>query len=542
MRAAATILLCGALTTGAAATDYYACDCAAGADPQCVAGADAAAGTTPATAWRSYDRAQDAFATLAAGDSINFCRGGVFPIAGSTQWFDPQCTPAQRCVLGAYVAPWASGDEARPRLAQSSGNGLSFTNGGNALHDGGYLVRDLELECSGCATGSFGVYFFNDVDDVRLERIRVHGFGIGVHLSGSNPCAVDPACNARNERIEMVESELSGNLDQGWLGACDDMLVADSRLIGNGTGTQFEHNLYLNEDNGPTQRIRILRNELYRSATMSSGSCQGGSFVAHGEHTDLTIEGNLVHEDVGAADPACWGIGINPAYPQAERFLRVIVRGNTIRNMGLASIGLTACGDCVVENNVIVMGQAAAGYAIAAPTGSRAADDLPLDHLIVRNNSIYTLAPGSSGIRVGTEGTQHVVASNAIESVAASGSWSCLSLGLAPSAYATVDGNVCGFVAGAGREWEEGSGSLAAWRVASGLDGASIDAAPGFAAPAAPDYDLRAGSVAAAMVGAGDPVASAPTGFDGLPRDADPDAGAYELGVGAVLFADGFEG
>jgi hypothetical protein len=209
--------------------------------------------------------------------------------------------------------------------------------------------------------------------------------------------------------------------------------------------------------------------------------------------------------------------------------------------MGNVAIAVTSCGDCIVENNVIVMSQAFAARAIVAPAVQRAVDDLPLNHLTVRNNSIYAFAPNSSGIRVGMEGTQHAVVSNAVQSTAASGAWACLSLDLAVSAYATVDNNVCGFLAGAGHEWEEGSGTLANWRATSNFDLASNASAPGFASPTAPDYNLTASSAAVAMVNAGHPSASAPLEYFGNPRPTPPDAGAYEFGVAAGVFASGFE-
>ncbi|HSX60834.1 MAG TPA: right-handed parallel beta-helix repeat-containing protein [Tahibacter sp.] len=535
-------VLCLFLCAPLAAADHFVCDCATGAAPGCVAGNDAAAGNSPATAWRSYDRAQDAWSGLAAGDSIHFCRGGVFPIAGSTQWLNTQCTAAQRCGIEAYSAAWASGGEARPRLVQSSGHGFNFANAGDAAPDGGYRVRDLELACTACTNDDWGLFFFNDVDDVRLERLRITGFGIGVHLAGSNPCGSDPGCDGHSSRIELVDSEIEGNRTQGWLGAGDDLLLAGNRFAGNGTGTVFQHNVYLSQSNGATHRIRVVRNALYRSAASASGSCQGGSFAVHGEHTDLLIEGNTIREDLGAADPACWGLGITPAYGTPEGFVRTIVRGNTFRNVGNIAIALGSCQDCVVENNVIVGEQSFGGIGIAAPAVARAADDLPLARLTVRNNSLYLTAPSSIGIRLGDEGSQHVVVSNALHSTTTSGSWSCLSLNLAFGAYAAVDNNVCGFVTGAGREWEQGSGSLAAWRAASGFDAASLAVAPGFASPAGPGFQLEAASASAAMVGAGHASASSPTEFYGASRTVPPDAGAYQYGTSDRLFRDGFGG
>ncbi len=530
-----------ALSAPVTATDYFACDCDSGADPQCAVGNDVASGTSSASPWRSYDRTQDAWSGLAPGDSINFCRGGVFAAAGSTQWHNTQCTAAQRCTIGAYDAPWASGDEPRPRLVHASGHGFNFANLGDAEQDGGYLVRDLELVCTACTTGDFGVFIFNDVDDLRMERLLVRNFGIGVHLAGSNACGVDPQCDGHSSRIELIGSEVTGNFSVGWLGAGDDLLLADNRFIGNGTGSQFEHNVYLTQSNGATQRMRVLRNELYRSAAVTTGSCRGGTFASHGEHTDLLIEGNLIHEDVGAADPGCWGLGLTPAYATPEGFVRVIIRGNTIRNVGNASIAMGSCQDCIVENNVIINEQAFGGVGILAPATARALDDLPLERLTVRNNSIYMSAGDSTGIRLGDEGTQHVVVSNAMHSTATSGGWSCLSLNLPLAAYALVDNNVCGFVAGAGHEWEQGSGSLGTWRVASGFDTASSASIPGYIAPGAPDFDLSAASAASAMVGAGHASASALLEFHGNLRGATPDAGAYQFGITISLFQDGFE-
>jgi hypothetical protein len=541
----ASLAAASLIPSAAGAATYYACDCGSGADSQCVNGDDLAAGTTAAAPWRSYERARAAWGSLQPGDAVSFCRGGAFPIqpSASTQWVDTHCTAASPCTIGAYQPPWGSGDELPPRVIQSAGMGFSFADNGTADHEEGYVLRDLELVCTACTTGQFGVFLFNDVDHVLMENLTIRRFGIGVHLAGSNPCTAGPPCDGRNTQITLRRSSLLDNFDQGFLGASDDLLVEDNRLAGNGSGSVFEHNLYLNALNGPTTGIHVLRNELYRSAASDTGSCEGGSFAVHGNHTDLLIEGNYIHEDLGATTPGCWGLGVTPAYDTPEAFVRVVVRGNELRNVGNVAIAVASCSDCVIENNVVEHEQSYAIYAISAPAvGRDPVEDGPLDRLTVRNNSIWVGgAGGGVGIRVGTEGGGHVVVSNAVQSTTATSSWACFSLDLPLGSYDAVDNNVCAYAAGPSREWEQGSGSLATWHAATNFDGASLAAAPGFSAPGAPAYDLAASSAAAPMVGLGNLTRSAPTEFYGLPRGAAPDAGAFQIGVLRPLLADGFE-
>lgn len=532
-------LLCAALLVAraAAAADRYVCDCGSGADPSCVAGDDLADGATPQRAWRSYERARLAFASLLPGESIRFCRGGVFALGAATRWVNPGCRADARCTVEAYAPPAAPGSLPRPRLQQVDGAAFSFDDGGSAEVERGYRLRELDLRCSACGRSQAGLFFYNDVDDVDVERVRLQGFGIGVYVAGAQPCSVGASdCDGMSSRIRLSDLEVRDSRYHGFLGAGDDLTIADSVFENNGSEPVLEHNIYLG---GNASRIRVLRNSLYRSAALTSNRCLGSSLVAHGNLSDLLIEGNVIREDVGAASANCWGIDINPGYVSQEGFIAAVVRGNTILNVGSAAIALGACVDCVVENNVIVHQQPHAVIGIRAPAAQFGTGDATLSALVVRNNSLHVATPNSVGIALGGEGSGHVVVGNAIESIAGSGFWACLSLDLPIDRYAAVDHNVCAHVAGTGREWEAGSGALAAWNLASGFDAHSVASAPGFAAPAAPAFDLSAGDAAAAMIGRGDPLLGAPLDFFGAPRGPAPDAGAYQWSGG--LFRDGFE-
>jgi hypothetical protein len=522
------------------AADRYVCECGEGASAGCIVGDDLADGLSEQSPWRSYERARQAFAALAPGEAIRFCRGGVFAIGSATRWVNSTCRAEAPCTIEAYVPSDASAALPPPRLVQTGGGGFGFDDGGNAEQEEGYVLRDLDLRCTDCARDRSGVFLYNDIDDVRIERVSVRGFGIGIYVSGSQPCSIgDPDCDGMSSRVTLSQVDVRDNHQHGFLGAGNDLSIVDSHFENNGSEPVLDHNIYLG---GNAARIRILRNTLYRSAALTTGSCRGSSLVAHGNLAALLVEGNLIREDLGAATGNCWGIDINPGYENQESFHAAIVRGNTILNVGTSAIALGACIDCLVENNVVVHAQPHAIVAIRAPATQFGPGDAMLDRLVVRNNSIHVATTNSVGIAVGGEGSNHVVVGNAIESIATSGFWSCLSLDLPAMDYASVDHNVCDYVEGSGRAWEAGSGALAAWRATSNLDTNSVFAPPGFAAATSPAFDLSAIDADAAMVGRGDPVLGAPNDYFGIPRAVPPDAGAFQWSsASATLFGDGFE-
>ncbi len=222
-----------------------------------------------------------------------------------------------------------------------------------------------------------------------------------MHLAGSNPCnGADPDCDGRNERITLLGSTIRNNSAQGWLGASSGSQILYNDFENNGTTAIFDHNIYVSgSGGGQTHGIRVVGNRLYRSALDTSGVCRGVSLVVHGEHDDLRIEGNEIWEDVGFAGGGCWGIAVDNGYGSAEGFTNVVIAGNTVRNVGNLAIGVGACADCTIENNVIVHDQDFGITAIAAPDRSLGAGDLPQDDIVVRNNSIW-IGPDSGGTAI----------------------------------------------------------------------------------------------------------------------------------------------
>ncbi|MCP5097877.1 MAG: hypothetical protein GY943_20205 [Chloroflexi bacterium] len=499
------------------ATTYYICDCDTNADGDCVAGNDSNSGTDAAAPWQTYEKARTQFnSSISAGDEILFCQGGAFDLGASVgQWNTTSCTAAQPCVVADYAPPWASGDEQRPILWKTSdGYAFDLSDGGDANYDEGYAFRNLDLRCTACSPGGWAFFLYNDVNDVLIDNLNIDGFGIGVHLAGSNACAAgDGLCNGRNDRITIRNTTIVNSLGQGILGGGDDILIENSYFENNGGGTIFDHNIYTSGGN----RITIRNNELYRSSLDGSGNCNGVSLVGHGVITDLLIEGNLVREDVGKANDTCWGIAITPAYGSAESFNNVTIRGNRVENVGNVAIGTASCISCTIENNVAIQNQGFGMIGIAIPAQVPQAGDVISADVTVRNNSIWTNT--GTGIML-NEGSGHTIVSNAIQATANNAIWNCLDTTQAASSYDVIDYNVCDFSTG---EWANTVGDLSAWQAA-GWGGNSIAANPGFVS----GTDLSAGAETAVIVNAGHPTLSSGVEIGGNGRFAQPDVGAYE--------------
>lgn len=504
----------------AGASDFYVCDCGGGADSDCVAGNDSASGTDPNVPWQTYERARTRFASLAPGDSIRFCDGGFFPIppATSARWVNNACTAAQPCTVSNYSPPWASGDEGRPRIQSPGPHAFDLANGGNAVPQEGYTFTNLDLSCVGCNTSNgWAFFFYNDIDDVLIDNVRMDGFDIGVHVGGSNSCSGNPGCDGSNDRITVRNSTIINSWGQGFLGGGNGTRIENNDFENNGTTPVFEHNIYLG---GHTTGSRIIGNRLYRSAYRSNNMCEGASLVVHGVQNDLLIENNLIREDVGAASQQCWGIAVDPAYSTAESFTNVTIRGNEIRNVGNVGIGVAACSGCLIENNVIVHGQAFGITAIAAPDRTSGAGDAAMTAVRIRNNSI-AVGSGGTGIYLGGEGANHEIVSNAIRHFGSDAAWACLETDLPNAAYDAIDHNLCDYPQG---QWARGVGDLAAWQ-GTGRGANSLAADPGFVS----NTDLTPRDATVALVDAGHPTLSATMDLTGAARDSAPDVGAYEF-------------
>lgn len=514
------------------ATVTHVCDCANGADADCVPGNDAASGSIDQP-WRSAAAARTRFLGMNAGDEVRLCRGGAFESNGLGNWFNTNCRADQRCVLGDYGALWSSGDEGAPILRMLvDDSAISLANGGNALQDGGYLIEGLHL--IGAGPNGSGIFLFNDVDDVEMRDLEIHGFGIGVHQAGSNPCRPDPDCDGRNQRIVLRQAFIHHNSTHGWLGGDSGTEILDSQFESNGTRAILDHNIYLSAGLG--LGVRVLRNRLYRSALDAQGVCQATSLVVHGNFKDLRIEQNLVHEDPGAAAQGCWGITVNAGYSTAERFEDVVIAGNRVHDLGNVLIGLSSCINCVVENNVLSSTQPFSVRAIAAPVCCGAGGDALMDALNVRNNSIYLASGGGSGVAIGNEGALHRISHNAIQ-LGNNPGLACFSVTTTPAAFTLFDYQRCASGT-AGLSWVAETGTLESWRAQTGFDQSSQAQMPGFFDVAA--HNLSAASAQAAMVDAGNSAFAASVDLDGLPRAGTPDIGAHEW-RGVLLMSDGFE-
>jgi hypothetical protein len=500
-----------------AGTVRYVCDCGSGSAAGCVPGSDSADGTTPKTAWRSFAKAHDAFASFSAGGMVAFCRGGAIRVGDSDnrQWYNTKCQRDQRCVVRDYVPEGGSADLPRPILVAATGGLFKLEDSGDPDHDEGYVFLNLDL--SGSGTAATGFFVYNDTDDVLVCNVRVDGFQIGVQVAESNPKGSGNG-DGKNERIVVRNSQVTNNSGQGWLGACDGCSVEYSTFDNNGFAEAvFNHNIYFG---GSGSDERIVGNVLTRSAVVN-GSCQAVSLVVHGVHDGLQIEGNKVSEPPGTAGPGCWGIAVDPGYSEAEAFRNVTIARNVVQDVGNLSIGVAACDGCLIENNVVIQTQS--GNAIMAPDRERGSSDIPDNAITVRNNSVlYKSGIGGTAIAVDTEGTGHVVVSNAIKLGGTAGG-ACFSGALAAAAYTAFDYNVCDPASGS---WASGVGSIDKWASTRAFDLHSRAVDPGFSA-VAPPYDLSvpAGSP---LVGAGDPARSSSTTISGQARGLPPDVGAYQ--------------
>ncbi|MFT7614872.1 MAG: hypothetical protein ACI9J3_003859 [Parvicellaceae bacterium] len=502
------------------ATTYYVCDCASGADPNCIVGNDSNNGTSISSPWQTTTKVSTVINSLQAGDQVLFAKGGAWFDASLTQVYNFNSSASNPIVFDSYDPSW--GGTAKPILTESRAatNLFNFVDGGNADHDEGYIVRNLDMRGGG--SGQWAVFAYNDADYITLENLDISGFGIGVHCAGAN--APNPGADGQNQHMKLLNATITDCSVQGFLGGGDNLHIEDCYFENNGFAAAiFNHNIYVS--NGDTVIIR--NNELYRSAVIN-GNADGVSMVVHGFHDSLLIEGNYVHEDPGMVTGNAWGIAVDPGgYGTPEGATGLIIRGNLLVNMFNIGIAITSCPDAIIENNVIINENAADFRAIVAPNRMRDNDDLLMTTVTIRNNSIYMRNANvfTQAITLGEEGTDHVVVSNIVSTDDGNG----FEMNLADSDYLSVDYNLMQLLNGA--KWGGGQ-TLSSWSASRGFDLHSISDDPLFTSPGFPDYDLMPlGS--SPVIDAGHPTMSAAIDYTGTQRLGIADIGAFE-GLGLL--------
>ncbi|MCB9325779.1 MAG: T9SS type A sorting domain-containing protein [Lewinellaceae bacterium] len=502
-------------TTELQATTYYVCDCAAGADPNCIVGNDANNGTSSSTPWQTTTKVSAVFNSLQAGDHVLFAKGGAWFDASLAQVYNYNASASNPIVFDSYAPSW--GGTAKPILTESrTGTNLfNFVDGGNADHDEGYIVRNLDLRGGG--SGQWAVFAYNDADYITLENLDISGFGIGVHCAGAN--ALNAGADGQNQHMKLLNSTITDCYAQGFLGGGDYLQIEDCYFENNGFAAAiYNHNIYVSKGD----KVIIRHNELYKSAVIN-GQADGVSMVVHGLHDSLLIEGNYVHEDPGMVGGNAWGIAVDPGgYGVPEGATGLIIRGNLLVNTFNTGIAITSCPHAFIENNVIIQENAGDFNAILGPDRMRDNDDLPMTNVTIRNNSIYlrNANVNTRAISLGDEGAGHVVVSNVVSTDGGNG----FNMNLANSNYLSVDYNMMQLLNSA--YWGGGQ-TLSAWSASRGFDLHSIAGDPLFTAPGSPGYDLMPLGPSP-VIDAGHPTMSSAIDYTGMLRLGIADIGAFE--------------
>lgn len=432
----------------------YFSDCQAGAEPGCVPGDDSNAGSSleaPKRTLAGFD-----VNTLPAGARVLFARGGA--------WTDFRvmvknlnATPASPIVFDSYAPPW--GGTAAPWLRVRQMVGFEFGHYNDTDHDGGYTVRNLKLDGEG--VGQWGFWLRTATRHVTLENLEITGFGIALHAVNEG--------DSGNTAFTLRDSHVHHNSEMGLLGSANDALIEDNTFADNNfSGSAFEHAIYLGSGGRESRNI-TLRGNTFRNNSVVDGTCTGGNVTLHGQFDGVLIENNAILQDASAG--GCYGFSIGPAYTTAEWFRNVVVRGNTIVNLGNCAICAASAPGIVIENNLIVNDQPGYRAAVMIPVFTPETGDDADGQAVVRNNTAVAVhaSAGFEAIALRAEaGNGLQLVSNLIYFGAEAEPTAACFGHAALSNFTVLDHNLCHHAGGAGL-WSETHATLADARAA-GVD------------------------------------------------------------------------
>ena len=495
--------------TGAA---YYFSDCQSGAHAGCVAGDNANAGTSPGAPKRNL--AGFNVNALPRGSQVLFARGGAWT-AFQVVVQNLNATPTEPIFFDSYAPSW--GGSAAPWFKSNTITGaFEFGTWNNQDNDGGYVVRNLKLDGEG--VGMWGLWLRDNMRNLIAENLEITGFEIGVHSQSGQPYGVTS--------FTLRNSIIHNNSEMGMLGSASDSVIENNTIASNNfSGSGFSHGIYLGSGSHESRNM-IVRGNTFADNSVVGGVCTGGNFTVHGQWNGLLVERNTITQAASAG--GCYGISINSAYSSPEWFRNLIVRGNTIVNLGNCSICLTSAPGAIVENNLIANTQTTYHAGVLIPDrDADVGDDLDTG-AIVRNNTMYLAQPGAGAgvVTRAAAGSNLQVVSNLIYfGAGASATHTCFEH-TAIADYDAFANNLC-YHAGSNGRWSAGYATLANAQAAGfDIDGLSSD--PQFAAPPAAGNNWDdALSATSPAVNAGHATSSSAQDRLGITRSV-PDIGSRE--------------
>ena len=386
----------GGGSTSPPANALYFRDCAAGAAAGCVPGNNANPGTLAAPKRTLAGIDLDA---LPAGATLVFARGG--------SWSDFRISLDNRNVTLAAPLTFADyGQGPLPRLATGTGTAVSFGQYGDTVVDGGYVFRNLKLD--GMGTAQWGAFVQGGTRGVVFDGVEITGFDIGIHSQQSGA--------GFNQALTVRSSFLHHNREHGFLGDSNELLIEGCRIEDNNpSGGGFEHGIYLGgHSTGLTVRGNAFRRN---SVNVATGRCDGGNLTVHGQHDRVTIENNLIEQS--ASDDGCFGISVTAGYASAEWLRNAVIRNNTIVNLGVCAVCMSAAPGALIEGNKIYNTQARYHVGVLVPAiGVGAGDDVDTG-AIVRNNLVCHSLPTTGSASVSAPSAASITGNTYVTGAAA---------------------------------------------------------------------------------------------------------------------------
>lgn len=512
--------------TSAFAADRYVCS---------TGGSDSNNGQTTGTAWAGLAPGNPAITFLnqaSAGDKLYVCRNGTWSNV-QFNWRSSNCQGGNitGCVANPpEILPYGSGSKPVFNGPVGIDAVISFT-GGSVVSNGGYKISNIRFQGNGAA-GSYGIFSNNGVRDITLDGIEVDGFSIGLYLG-------DDTYN-----VFLTNFTINNNHDQGILSNILSGFHVFNGTFDNNGGQGADparpylyHSIYDTCNNNKTCYNRHYRNITITNNGEYSGICESVPFVVHGIIYGMIIEYVTVYQDPNTSSTGCWAINVDDGYlgVYPEGLYNVIVRNNTLINVGGNAIACSACDNFLIENNTIVHNHNVALYGILIPDRQFYAGNATTTRATVRNNTFYfsTTPRYSGGIamynvdRGNNAGNNLTVQGNIIYFGTAvfAGDYTCFDTRtLTLSNFDNFSNNTCYDVSGNGT-WD--------------LRGTPIDSNrlttnPQITTPSAGNsYNVAPSSGASPSVDSANSTYSSPYDINRCPRSSTPDRGSTEYTASA---------